>query len=200
MPAGRHSFSRWGLYLRGLAPYERSWEDSAWRTNALTWIPWQLCSFKPRYEYSRDKRKAQSLTYLSQRICQAKVTVLGLSVCQSVTTFSATTCNKPAKKRHQRVQHYTGFILNMAIVVKVLRSKVMAWKPSQQANMLVTAAPYPWWSCHKPSLSHGSYRLLCVSWKHKKSQRRACIDSCMLSTTVASPCPTLRELLAGDHG
>ena len=39
-------------------------------------------------------------------------------------------------------------------------------------------------------------RLLCVSWRHKKSQWRACIDSRMLSTTVASPCQTLRELLA----
>ena len=28
-------------------------------------------------------------------------------------------------------------------------------------------------------------RSLCVPWKHKKSQRRACIDSRMLSTTVA---------------
>ena len=37
-------------------------------------------------------------------------------------------------------------------------------------------------------------RSLCVSWRHKKSQRRACIDSRLLSTTVASPCQTLREL------
>ena len=44
--------------------------------------------------------------------------VLGLSfcpfVCLSVTTFSATTCNKAAKKRYQRVQYYTGLILKMA--------------------------------------------------------------------------------------
>ena len=36
--------------------------------------------------------------------------------------------------------------------------------------------------------------------KEDPEQRRACIDSRMLSTTVASPCQTLRELLAGDHG
>ena len=48
------------------------------------------------------------------------------SVCLSVTTFSATTRNKAAKKRYQRVQYYTGLILKMAIFVKVLRSKVMA--------------------------------------------------------------------------
>ena len=41
-------------------------------------------------------------------------------------------------------------------------------------------------------------RLLCVSWRHKKTQRRACIDSRILSTAVASPCKTLRELLAGE--
>ena len=46
--------------------------------------------------------------------CAARVAVLGLclSVGQSVTTFSATTRNKPADKRHQWVQHY------MAIFVK----------------------------------------------------------------------------------
>ena len=40
-------------------------------------------------------------------------------------------------------------------------------------------------------------RLLCLFFalfRYKKSQRRACIDSRMLSTTVASPCQTLREL------
>ena len=41
--------------------------------------------------------------------------------------------------------------------------------------------------------------LLCVPWRHKKSQRRVYIYSHMLSTTVASPCQTLHELLAGDH-
>ena len=35
--------------------------------------------------------------------------------------------------------------------------------------------------------------------RHKKLQRRACIDSRMLSTAVASPYQTLCELLAGDH-
>ena len=36
-------------------------------------------------------------------------------------------------------------------------------------------------------------RTLCVSLRHKESQRRACIDSRMLYTTVDSPCQTLRE-------
>ena len=64
-----------------------------------------------------------------RRACAARVTVLGLSfrlsVCLSVTTFSATTRNKAAKKRYQRVQYHTGLIFKMAIFVKVLRSKVM---------------------------------------------------------------------------
>ena len=47
-----------------------------------------------------------------------------LSVCPSVTTFSATTRNKQANKRHQRVQCYTGFSLKMVIFLKILRSKV----------------------------------------------------------------------------
>ena len=37
--------------------------------------------------------------------------------------------------------------------------------------------------------------LLCVPWRHKKSQRMACIDSRMLSTSVDSLCQTLHELL-----
>ena len=56
--------------------------------------------------------------YSSRSVC--------LSVCVSVTTFYAATYNKPAKKRHQQVQRYTGFILKMVIFVKILRSKVMA--------------------------------------------------------------------------
>ena len=48
------------------------------------------------------------------------------SVCPSVTTFSATTRNKAAKKRYQRVQCHTGLILKRVVFVKVLRSKVMA--------------------------------------------------------------------------
>ena len=39
--------------------------------------------------------------------------------CLSVTTFSATTRNKAAKKRYQRVQCHTGLILKIAIFVKV---------------------------------------------------------------------------------
>ena len=46
------------------------------------------------------------------------------SVCVSVTTLSATTRKKMAKKRHQRVQRYTGFILEMVIFVKALHSKL----------------------------------------------------------------------------
>ena len=69
-----------------------------------------------------------------RRACAARVTVLGLSfhlsvrlsVCLSVTTFSPATRNKTAKKRYQRVQCHTGFILKIAFLVKMLRSKVMA--------------------------------------------------------------------------
>ena len=61
-----------------------------------------------------------------RRACAARVTVLGLCVCLSVTTFSAATRNETAKKRYQRVQCHTGFIFKMAILVKMLRSKVMA--------------------------------------------------------------------------
>ena len=42
--------------------------------------------------------------------------------------------------------------------------------------------------------------LMCVPWRHKKLQQRACIHSRMQSTSVTSPCQTLHELLvAGNH-
>ena len=47
-----------------------------------------------------------------RRACATRVAILGRCVCLSVTTFSATTCYKPAKKRHQRVPRYTGLIKN----------------------------------------------------------------------------------------
>ena len=46
-----------------------------------------------------------------RRACAARVS--RLSVVLSVTTFSATTRNKAAKKRYQRVQCHTGLIYKM---------------------------------------------------------------------------------------
>ena len=56
-----------------------------------------------------------------------------LSVCLLPRFLPPRATNRP-KKRHQRVHRYTGFILKKAIFIKELRYKVMAWKPSQQAN------------------------------------------------------------------
>ena len=48
------------------------------------------------------------------------------------------------KKRHRQVQRYTGLFLNLAIFIKALCSRVMVWKSSQQANMLIsTGLPRP---------------------------------------------------------
>ena len=68
----------------------------------------------------------QSLLTLGAHAQRGLQYLVCVSVCLSVTTFSATTRNKPAKKRHQRVQRYTGLILKLAIFVKALRSRVMA--------------------------------------------------------------------------
>ena len=40
---------------------------------------------------------------------------------------------------------------------------------------------------------------LSIYLRGTRSQRTACIDSRMLSTSIANPCQTLRELLVGDH-
>ena len=65
-----------------------------------------------------DTRLLNDVLFWAFLLTAARVTVLCLSVCPSVTTFSATTRNKQAKKRVQRS-------LKMAIFLKILRSKVM---------------------------------------------------------------------------
>ena len=49
-----------------------------------------------------------------------------LSVCLSVTTFSATMRNEATKEQYQKVQRHTGLILNLAIFAKAVRLTVMA--------------------------------------------------------------------------
>ena len=91
----------------------------------------------PNISYSAEG-VCTSVLFINPRRACARVTVVGLCVfvCLSVTTFSPTSRNKTAKKRYVRLHRYTSLILKLAIFVKVLLSKVMAWK-SQQANKYV---------------------------------------------------------------
>ena len=84
-----------------------------------------------------------------QCTCAARVIILGLcvclSVCLSVCLFphflrqcATKQQNSDATQLLVLCQGYTGLILKMAIFVKVLRSKVMMWKPSERANMQVS--------------------------------------------------------------
>ena len=118
-----------------------------------------------------------------RRACAARVP----SVCLSVTTSSATTRNETTKQRYQRVHRYTGFILKRRFSYNCCVQKL--WREKRENKPI----------CKLAQAYLHRVRLLCVPWRHKKSQRRASIDSRMLSTTVASPCQTLRELLAGYH-
>ena len=65
-------------------------------------------------------------------------------VCVSVTTFSAATRNETAKKRYQRVQCHTGYILKMAIFDKKAAFESYGVKQSEGANMQIsTGLPRP---------------------------------------------------------
>ena len=94
----------------------------------------------------------------------------------------------PQRARNLRNSDSNGFSATQAwfntviLIKKILSSKVMVRKASEQAN------------CKLAKSYLDRVRLLCVPWRHKKSQRTACVDSRILSTTVASPCQTLREL------
>ena len=69
-----------------------------------------------------------------RRACAARVTVLGLCVCLSVCLFvclsvddySRTTGYEAAYERYQQLQCYKGMKINVAILLKRLRSRDMA--------------------------------------------------------------------------
>ena len=69
-----------------------------------------------------------------RRACAARVTVVGLCVCVSVCLFvclsvddySRTTGYEAAYERHQQLQCYKGMKINVAILLKRVRSRDMA--------------------------------------------------------------------------
>ena len=83
-----------------------------------------------------------------RRACAARVTVVVLSfylsVCLSVTTFSAATSNKTANKRYEWVQCHTGFIFKIASFVNIFALENYGVKQSEEANMQIsTGLPRP---------------------------------------------------------
>ena len=67
-----------------------------------------------------------------------------LSVCLSVTTFSATTSNKTTNKRYEWVQCHTDFILKIAFFCKNAAFEGYGVKQSEEANMQIrTGLPRP---------------------------------------------------------
>ena len=67
-----------------------------------------------------------------RRACAARVTVVGLCVCLSVCLclsvddYSRTTGYEAAYERYQQLQCYKGMKINVAILLKRLRSRDMA--------------------------------------------------------------------------
>ena len=61
-----------------------------------------------------------------RRACAARVTVVGLFICLSVDDYSRTTGYEAAYERYQQLQCYKGMKMNVAILLKRLRSRGMA--------------------------------------------------------------------------
>ena len=116
---------------------------------------------------------------------RARGPFLCLSVCYHVICHHAQGDNKSAISICS-APHWLDF--KLAIFVKVLHSRLTAWKPTEKAICKWTQAYLD------------RVRSLCVSWRHKKLQQRARINSRMLYTTVASPCQALRELSGRPRG
>ena len=61
-----------------------------------------------------------------RRACAARVMVLGLCVCEHVTTFSATACYNAHNKTYHRLQWDMRKVLCLVFSLKMLRSGIMA--------------------------------------------------------------------------
>ena len=74
-----------------------------------------------------------------------------------------------------------------------LHSTVMA--PSERGNMQISTGNLEMCLLQpicKLARAYLEMRLLCVPWRHQRLQCGACINSCMLSSSVASLLPTKR--------
>ena len=83
-----------------------------------------------------------------RRACAARVTVVVLcvclSVCLSVSIYSRTTGYEAAYERYQQLQCYKGRKNNVAILLKRLRSRDMAWKQAKKPICIMsTGLPRP---------------------------------------------------------
>ena len=78
-----------------------------------------------------------------------RVTVLGLCVCVSVTTFSATTRNRTSNKRYQRPQRDMRKLLKMVFSLKMHRLEVraLAIRAIKSAILLHVHSPYTVRTC-----------------------------------------------------
>ena len=146
-----------------------------------------------------------------RRACAARVTVVVLCVCLSV---CLSVCQ-------QLFSHYRQRGCPWAIPSSELREpenllSAFSWNDCVRERDTGAVADRVAWPNLSISCAHAyicafemygaadhdcdsdQVRSLCVSWRHNKSQRRACIDSRTLFTTVASPCQTLCELLVGE--
>ena len=89
-----------------------------------------------------------SLVINPRRACAARVTVVVLCVCLSVCLFvsdySRTTGYEVAYERYQQIQCYKSRINNVAILLKWLRSRDMAWKQAKKPICIMsTGLPRP---------------------------------------------------------
>ena len=124
-----------------------------------------------------------------RRACTARVTVVVLSFCLSV---CLSVCYHVFCRYAQQdgqyailmgsVPHWLYF--KNSVFVKMLCSRVMAWN---KVKKLIC------------KLALAYLDQLCVPWRHQKLQRRASIDSRVLSSSVASPWLTLSKLVHGKR-
>ena len=105
-----------------------------------------------------------------RRACAARVTVVGLcvclSVCLSVDDYSRTTGYEAAYERYQQLQCYKGMKINVAILLKRLRSRDMANMHNQHWFTSTRFSPFsaPWTKglciqvqrCSKPTHDHAA--------------------------------------------
>ena len=70
--------------------------------------------------------------YSTWSVCLSVCLFVCLSVCLSVDDYSRTTGYEAAYERYQQLQCYKGMKNNVAILLKRLRSRDMAWKQAKE--------------------------------------------------------------------
>ena len=141
-----HVHARIGVYVLQILVLSEMLPQASTSTLIILNSPHPYHFFHCKYMYlcylKCSHKQVQVHLINPRHACAARVTVVVLSfclsVCLSVTTFSAATRNKTVNERYKRVQCHTGFIFKIAFFCKNAAFESYGVKQSEGANMQIS--------------------------------------------------------------